>query len=284
MLALLVMSTTACGGSNANAAEQSKVNCMTQVSPDQKAQFLEATNQAPVSETTREDGTLDVCVLEQQPDGTYAERHYNQNDGFSDYLLYAALFGHSNSLATFGMITGDISFGQYLALSMLSGVNNQGGLFRPYGCGLGSCPYNPGSPYTWNRDPQPLRGANNQPIRVTNIQYGNQPPRTYTGGKRPKPPAGYAKPKPIPKASDKVANATKDPSGRPTVTPVKGVSAKKVQSGKQQLPSSIKSVSPVTTLVKSRTQTNTDTKTTTKPAGNTPGTVKPSGGTTGRRR
>lgn len=263
LVVAVALSASACSKKAEASETTSKAKCMTELSPEQKAQYVEQ-NGPPVSETTREDGTQDVCVLEKQPDGSYRERHYNDRDGFGDYLFYSMLFGHSNTLATYGLITGDLDFGQYLALSLLTGVNSRGGLFSPYSCGLASCPY--GQPYSWNRQPTVINN-----VRVTNIQYGNQPARTYNGGKRPKPPTGYAKPKPIPKASDKVAEVKKDQAGKPTVAPIKGVSAKKVAAGKQPLPASVKSASPVTTIAKPKPNTQS----TTKPATNTPGTVKP---------
>lgn len=263
-VALIAFGFSACGGKEAEAAEKSEVTCFKAMSPEQKAQLVEYTKQQPVSETPVEGNKQDVCVYEQASNGEVTERHSNGNDGFGDYLLYSMLLGHSNAFATIGLISGDLSIGEAMALSLLTGMSPGGTLFHPYS-------YNPG--YGWGRQPDYRYGRDGGPenVRPATVRYGNQSQR-FNKGKRPAPPPGYAKPKPLPKASNKVATVKRGANGKPIVQTVKKANASKIIAGKQAVPPVVRQANTTATTVPSPTRTTATTR-----AQATPTTVKPAG-------
>lgn len=212
-----------CGGT-AHANETADAQCFTNPTPEERAQFLETYGK---DATTQTDET--ICVIE---GGT--QRYVHRNDGFSDYLMYSLLFGRSNALLGFGVLSGDLDIGDALALSLLTGVNGAGGIFHPYGYS---------NSYGWGRQPSPTIIQN---VHVTNVQYGNAAPQRYTG--KTKPPAAY-KTRPIPKPSKKVATVGKDATGKPVVTPVKKANASKIVSGKAAPPAAVKNAQSTATTI-----------------------------------
>lgn len=204
LIAIFVLAALVLQGCGGKAKEESKVTCFTEMTADQKAQLVEYTKQSPVSETSRENGTQDVCVME--PDNR--EHHYKSNDTFSDYLLYSMLLGRSNSLLIYGLISGDLDAGDYLMLSMLTGVHNDGSMYRPY---------------SRLDDGRWERRETRLDRRVEYVQYGQRSPDRFRPGARPKPPSGY-KSAPIRKvASNKQAVVSKT-SGQRTVNTAKAPS------------------------------------------------------------
>jgi hypothetical protein len=259
--------TAGCGSeSRAEAAEKSEVTCFTEMTPEQKAQLVEYTKQQPVSETARQDGTQDVCVYERASNGEVTERHSNGNDGFGDYLLYSMLLGHSNAFATIGLISGDLSIGEAMALSLLTGMNPGGTLFHPYS-------YTPN--YGWGRQPDYRWGRqDNGPVdvRPASVRYGNQAPQRFSG-KRPAPPKGYAKPKPLPKSNNKVVTIKRGANGKPVIQTVKKANASKILTGKQPVPAVVKRAATTATTIANPSRATA----TTRAGAATPTTVRPAG-------
>jgi hypothetical protein len=127
------------------------------------------------------DGTQDVCVLEREADGSYEEHYYRQEDHFGDYLMYSMLLGNSNTLMTYGLISGDLSASDYVMLKLLTGVGDDGRAYHPY---------TRGGDGSYVRQKTVINNVN-----VTHVHYGSSAPLDLKTAKKQKPPAGYeAKP------------------------------------------------------------------------------------------
>lgn len=206
-------------------AETGEASCFQEMTDEQKAELVEFTDQQPVSEEENADGTQDICVLEKQSDGSYTEQHYAQEDNFSDYLLYSMLwgssFGGTNGLLTYGYISGDLDTGQFLALSLLTGLGSDGRVYQPYRY----VEYGSGN-YGYARDSRPVEDA-----RVSTVRYGDSDPVDYTAPSRRTVPTGYSsQPTRVPRAEDKVAEATRSsrPGSVATVSTKSGITASAV--------------------------------------------------------
>jgi uncharacterized membrane protein YgcG len=170
--------------------------CYKQMDADQVAQMQQvaASENRDLTITDDSNDTQKVCVLEPTANGGYEEHYYNQNDGLQNYLLYSMLVGRSNSLATYGLLSGDLSVGDAMALSLLMNVGNDGRVYSEYS--------NTGG--RWHRDQQV-----NTHYRVTNIQYGHARPVSYAKARTAPAPRGYARPTtpPVTKTEGTVAKS-----------------------------------------------------------------------------
>lgn len=239
----------ACGSSSSD--DRPDPTCFTQMTSDQKTQLSNYISQqgGQVTGTTNNaNGTQDVCVLEPDGHGGYDAHHYRQQDNFGDYMLLAMLTGNANSIATYGLISGDLDFGQYLTLQLLTGMQRSGSMYHPY-------TYDDGS-HNWNR-----RSTTIKNVHVTVIQYGHAKPRSYKSAYKAKPPAGYASYK-LPRSNGQEADFTKGSNGRSTIT-----STNKIGSGNSyRNPGRSNAPSPRTTggaSPRSTTRTTTGTNNTT---------------------
>ena len=115
--------------------------CMTAFTPEQKTQMTQyiASNGDSYRESTQAvDGSQKICIIETGPDGTMSQRYVDRREmdadqnHFGEYLMYSMLFGRSNALIGYGMLSGNLSFGDAMALQMLTGVNSRGGIYHPY--------------------------------------------------------------------------------------------------------------------------------------------------------
>jgi hypothetical protein len=203
------------GNSTELASADSQSTCFTQLDPSQKAQLTQyaAEHKEDVtSTTTNSDGTQDICVLESDGAGGYNQHYYKKEDNFNDYLLYSLMFGRSNTLLAYGLISDDLDVSQVLALSLLTGVNNNGQMYHPY--------TQQGS--NWGRSTSWVNNAS-----VNNIRYGSAAAVPYSQAKTMPYPPGY-KPVPLsfkPGTENDVASAKKGPDGKPTLTKKPGASA-----------------------------------------------------------
>lgn len=178
--------------------------CFTQLADQDRAsmnEYIAGNGDEVQSVTSNGDGTNSVCVLEDDGNGGYREHYYDRDDNFNDYLLYSMMLGHSNALTTYGLISGDLSFSEAMALQMLAGVNS-GGIYRPYN-------------YTdrgWGYQPQRMQNT-----RITNVYYGSDPKPVSYSDSISKPRPGYSI-KPLPSTKpDAMASARIDANGKPVV-------------------------------------------------------------------
>lgn len=195
----------------------SQATCFTQLDDKQRAELQQYVSQHSDqidSTTTNTDGTQNICVLEDDGNGGYNQHYYKQEDksNFNDYLLYSMMLGRSNALMTYGLLSGDLDVGDAMLLSLLTGVNNQGQMFRPYSYDNDN--------RNWNRRPAPMSG------QLRNVTYGAKatPRPAFDNSKMlPVPPEFQS---PLPPVSDKVAEFKKDASGKSVKTSEKATGAK----------------------------------------------------------
>lgn len=131
-----------------------------------------------------DDGTQDVCVIQQTASGEYEERHYSSerdddDNEFSEYLLYSMLLGDSRTVATIGLIEGDLSVTDYMLLRYLVGMDNDGRTYPVYGCDSG------------HRCQRHSTKLYNQQVKVTHVRYGKAQRIDLKTARSQKPPAGY---------------------------------------------------------------------------------------------
>lgn len=189
----LALGLAACGSSNNSDPYANPQTCFQQLSVQDKAQMQQyAAQNGDTAQTvnTNADGTQDICVL----DNTGQEHYYRQQDHFADYLLYSMMFGRSNTLLTYGLVSGQISPSDYLLLHYLVGVGSSGTVYHPYTCSsYNSC--------------RPQRTVVNN-VHVTKVYYGNsRKPVSYSTA-RQHPPTGYA-----PHSMSSTSRATNKSSG-----------------------------------------------------------------------
>ncbi len=200
---------TACGGGSSNQADQS---CFSQLTSDQEQQLRSYVASNGDQSSSNGDGT--VCVL----DNSGNEHYYRQQDNFSNYLLYSAMFGQSRTLATYGLISGDLSPMQYIALQSLTSINRQGYAYHPYGY----------SNNRWNhQDYSPTTRIQN--VHVTNVYYGQSTTPVSFKQAYSSPPKQYKQYSNtrLPNATDQAASVSKSSGGKTTVSTVKGSSTSK---------------------------------------------------------
>lgn len=218
LLALTLFGVTACGSSNNNASSDSQDSaCMQELSPEQLQQAQNFTAQQ-TNVSNNSDGSQNICVMK---DGN--EHYYNQRDGFNNYAMYALLFGHSRTMMTYGLISGELSPLDYMLLSNMYSVNRSGQPYHPYSHGSNG----------WSRQP-----IIDNSVHVTNVYYGSSS-APISIAQATKAPKDYSSPT-LPRSTDAVAQSTS--SGQ--LTALKNVSASQVTAGKQQLPTSVKNVAP----------------------------------------
>jgi hypothetical protein len=175
----------ACGGTAEAAPDKT---CFSQMSDEDKQalrEYADSHGDDTENRGQNDDGSKSVCVIEHAADGSYEEHHYRdeKEDHFSDYLLYSMLLGDSRNIANVGLINGDLSLTDYMALRYLTGVDDDGGTYSMYGC----------SGYRGDR-PNCRRNETkviNQTVKVTHIQYGSAPALDFKDAKGRKPPEGY---------------------------------------------------------------------------------------------
>jgi|GEM_PF-4343753 len=178
---------TACGDSNSNQSApqpqaSSDATCFQTPSAEDKAKLQEYAREngdTTQNAGTNADGTESICVLESDGRGGYEEHYYNSHDGFADYAMYAMLFGHSNALMTYGVISGDLSVADAMMLSLLTNIGDDGRAYHPYTYGNGG----------WSRQGNNRTYINN--YNVTKVQYGSRPPTALKD--KPTTPPGYGK-------------------------------------------------------------------------------------------
>jgi hypothetical protein len=158
--------------------DASASTCFTEMTPQQKTELQQyANNQGDNlgATSSNSDGTQDVCVIEKSSDGTYNQHYYKREDAFADYALYSILFGHSNALLAYGVYTGSLDPAQAMALSLLTGANNQGMMYHPYSYINNQ----------WMRSPQVMN------YNVTNVYYGSKPNPVPYASSFTSQPSGY---------------------------------------------------------------------------------------------
>jgi hypothetical protein len=218
----VVTAMTACGSGDSGGQElasaESQSTCFTALDDTQKAQLTQyvAEHKDDVTSTTANaDGTQDICVLESDGSGGYNQHYYKEEDNFNDYLLYSMMFGRSNTLLAYGLISDDLDVSQYLALSLLTGVNNNGQMYHPY--------THNGS--NWGRN---TSWVNNGSSYVKNVRFGSKPDTVpYAPPSKMAYPIGY-KPVPLdfkPGTENDVASVKKGPDGKTTLTKKPGANA-----------------------------------------------------------
>ena len=267
------------GSGTTSVSETEDVTCFTSLNAEQRKQLAQysAEHQDEVkSSTTNSDGTQDICVLESDGNGGYSQHYYKQDDKFDDYFLYSMMFGRSNTLLAYGLISDDLDVSQYLALSLLTGVNSNGQMYHPY--------TQNGS--NWGRNSSWVNNAS-----VNNVRYGSADAVPYSQAKTMPYPAGY-KPVPLsfkPGTENDVASAKKGADGKSTLTKKPGANAQDTLKTfpKSTPPPAPKSNTNGSTTDKNKTGTTPNKSTTpntgTKPGGSTKpgGTAPKSGGSSG---
>jgi hypothetical protein len=199
----------------APAADASESTCFTALNAQQKAELTQYANEHKdevSSSAANSDGTQDICVLESNSAGGYDQHYYKKEDNFNDYLLYSLMFGRSNALLAYGLITNDLDVSQYMALSLLTGVNRYGQTYHPY---------------THNGNNWGRSTSWSDTSRVDNVRYGSSSPVLYSQAKTMPYPAGY-KPVPLtfqPGTENAVAAVKKGADGKVTVTKVPNANA-----------------------------------------------------------
>jgi hypothetical protein len=181
--AVLTVSVSACGSSssNDNAGPTSQDTCFQQMTPDQVTQMSNYANQTGAtinSISSSGQGTQDVCVMTPDGNGGYAQHYYTQNDGFSNYFLYAMMFRNVHPLVGYGLLSGSLSPSDAIMLSLLTGIDSGGGLYHPY------TRTNAG----WAAQASPITN-----VHVTNVYYGNRNAGSYATAYSQPPPSGYAR-------------------------------------------------------------------------------------------
>jgi len=142
--------------SSTGSSSQHQQYCVQQLDPSQLAQAQQYQQQG-VWQSDSNDVPQTICYI----DSSGNERYVDQNENFSDYLMYAMLFGHANSLATYGYLSGNLSASDAFALSMLLGTSGGGSAYHPYACSGYTCQTGH-SPYV----------VHNHTVVVHNVYYG----------------------------------------------------------------------------------------------------------------
>jgi hypothetical protein len=207
--------------------------CFEQMDTDQVVQMQQvaANNHDDVNVgSENSDGTQTVCVLERTSNGGYEQHYYDQNDGFENYLLYSMMLGRSNALVSYGLLSGNLSVGDAMALSLLTSVGSNGRVYHEYSNTGGS----------WQRKQTVVNN-----YHVTNVQYGHARPMTLAKAKTVAPPAGYSRPT-TPKVTKTEAKVTKTGA----LKPVKKVASSNTYKNPSS-PSGSSTKSPSSTKTKS---------------------------------
>jgi hypothetical protein len=197
--------------------------------------------------TTDANGADSICTLQKNPQTGEVEQHYiSREDKFSDYLLYSALLGQGQTLATYGLISGDLDPLEALALSSYSSVRRDGGFYTPYRH------YNDG---TWLR-----QVPTTTTVHITKVQYGNQTPMKYDDAqKKPTPPA-Y-------RTARTIRTTKVNPDQKAVITPPKPGSKSSVIAVQKRVPppAAYPNTSRSTTITKTSTKPKVTTKKNTAP-------------------
>jgi hypothetical protein len=152
-------------------------------------------------------GVQSVCVLEQDTDGTYVEHYYQKEDNFPLFLMFALLSKHSGPLMAYGLVAGQITPMEYVLLSTLVCIGNDGRTYHPY---------TKHSDNSWTRQKHSLS------YKVAKVRYGSAPPVKRVAGH--KAPPGYGKKSTLPGVTKPrrevgVPNTTPKAPSTPKATP-----------------------------------------------------------------
>lgn len=191
----LMAGTAACSGNNSTSSQpgwsldqQDATECYTELKPAEVTQLAEYAAKNGDEVKTYSDATGDdtVCVID-----VGGGQHFVKKDEDANFLYYwmmARVMGYrsGNAMLTYGMLSGDLSPLQYMALSSLVGIDSYG---RAY------------VPYTQVGGGQWLRQPAYKSYTVTKVYYGTStaPVDFATAQKSPK--AGY-RTMPMPKATN----------------------------------------------------------------------------------
>jgi hypothetical protein len=210
-----------CGGhdnaANANVGfdDQAQTSCVAELSQDEINDAQRKLNDAQAQGLANPSvGVDEVCTI--NPNTGDVHYHHN-NDGFRDYLLYAAFTGRASSFGSMYMLSGGSLFDAML-IDHFIGVNQYGNAFYPYG----------GYDGGYRRAPQPIKN-----VTVTNVYVGNgtSTKMSYADSVDPQKSAKYGV-KPtvkLPKSSDVDGEGALTNNGKPVskVAPVPGKSGHK---------------------------------------------------------
>ncbi len=240
---ILAVVLVGCADKAAAAPQINESTCFTQLDAAQQAQLDEYARQKhDTLESVGDPGTF--CILEDNGNGQYAEHYYSNDDrsSFPLFFAYAMMSRHSAPWLGAGLVTGAITPYEYMALSLMTNVNGNGIMYRPYAC----------TDAGWGRNTTIINN-----VKVTNVYYGKD--------KSKKPPSASYAPTKLTIPTDSVKNVTRDASGKTTVTPVNASAGSVLASAKRLDPT--KSVAPALTIP------NPSKATTTTSAPTTPSSV-----------
>lgn len=218
--------------------------CFLAPDSEQRVALQEFTSTVP---EPAEDEYDDTCILTPNAAGGYDQHTYDDDDHLEDFLLYGVLFRNSSILSTYGLVSGDLDVGQYLALQLLHSVNTDGSVHKTY----------QHTNHGWGRQPMATS-------KVTNVYYGNGHKATFAEHSKSRP-AEY-KAKPLTPSTDAVATVTKV-GKTTTVKPLKDVKASALlATAKVVKPKPLKAISPALSVNNPNkgTQTTAPTTTTSK--------------------
>ena len=167
--------------------QQDAAECYSELNAADTAKLAEyAAKNGDEVKTYDDAGDTDtICVIDTGGGQHYV--HRNDDANFLYYWMMARVMGYrgGNTMLTYGMLSGDLSPLQYMALTSLVGIDSSGRAYSPY------------TPVGGN---QWLRQPTYKNYTVTNVYYGTSrtPVDFATAQKAPK--AGYNT-MPMPKAS-----------------------------------------------------------------------------------
>ncbi|HEU5122275.1 MAG TPA: hypothetical protein VFT59_05525, partial [Candidatus Saccharimonadales bacterium] len=117
-------------GTVPDAGEVGDTTCFLPLNAEQQQKMQEYAAQPGVADQAN---TVDsVCVMEPEADGTYVEHYYQEKDNFPLFLAFALLTKHSGSVMTYGLLAGQITPAEYVLLSTLVCIRNDGRMYHPY--------------------------------------------------------------------------------------------------------------------------------------------------------
>jgi hypothetical protein len=114
-----------------------KASCMEKVPPDVSVQltnYIRDNGDSVNQVISNGDGTQDICILEQTKGG-YEQHYYRKDDGglsTQDWMTYMFLTGNARGATTLGLISGELDFGEYMTLRLLTDIDDRGDVRRPY--------------------------------------------------------------------------------------------------------------------------------------------------------
>jgi hypothetical protein len=199
IMAAILMFVVACGDDQPTAQSApvpvddgtGKASCMEKVPPEMGAQltsYIHDNGDTVNQVISNSDGTQDICILEQQPKGGFEQHYYRKDDGglsTQDWMTYMFLTGNARGATTLGLVSGELDFGEYMALRLLTDIDDRGDVRHPYDTPDRSR-FDPRA--SWNRKQVIV-----QNVHITQIQYGKNKPEDFAVAHTKKPPVGYEK-------------------------------------------------------------------------------------------